>query len=222
MHNNSKEQMFEITRSLSIVVEEYNSYLQMKLGFRPNHPYKDGQTEGLGEKHVGHYPFIPTYNPGTLIQCLCEVRDYIRKRGGKGSRSPLSFLDCGCGIGNIMLLARSIDGYGKIAGVEYDNATHKVAQELLPYNEDITRGDLINFHGYGYFDVIYFYEPISCQEKSKIFCKKLISSMKVGAVVIPNGNSRAFREDPMRRFKQLPIDCRTAYEKIEGTDIKQQ
>ncbi len=223
MHNDSKEQMFEIIHSLSKVVENYNYYLQMKLGFRPNYPYKDEQRKGLGEKHVGHYPFIPTYKPATLLQCLCEVRDYIRKKRGRDPHNPsLSFLDCGCGIGNIMLLARSIDGYGTVAGIEYDNATHRVAQELLPYNEDITRGDLINFNGYGNFDVIYYYEPISCQEKSKIFYKKLISGMKVGAVIIPNGNSYLFREDPMKRFKQLSIDCRTAYEKVEGTGTKQQ
>lgn len=221
MSNNSKKYMSEIIRSLSRVAENYNYYFQMKLGFLPSYPYKDEKNKGPGEKHVGHYPFIPTYNLNTLIQCICEVRDYIRKRKGKGPHSPLSFLDCGCGVGNIMLLVSNINGYGTVAGIEYDNATYKVAQELLPYNKDVMRGDLINFNGYCNFDVIYFYEPISSIEKRRIFYRKLMDDMKVGAIVIPNGGSLSFEEDTMNRFKQLPIDYRRAYEKVEGTGIKQ-
>ncbi len=220
-----KKQMFEVIHSLSAASETYASHIQKQLGFGTNFTPEEkekGKDKGPGIMHDGHYPFIPTYSISSLVRCLCEVRDYISKRDKiSGNPLRLKFLDCGCGIGNIMMLAKRIDGYKSVVGIEYDSATYKVAKELLSqYSDDINdkviHNDLLDFRGYGKFDVIYYYEPISDVKKRNEFCKKLANNMKAGAVVIANGHSYLFSEDKAERFKHVPTTRCSAYEKVKG------
>ena len=213
----NKKQLLEGIRCLSAIVGSYNSYLQAQLGFGTDGVFGEKGKKGPGKKRKGHYPFIPTYGAGSWLRCLFEVRNYIlakRKKDGKRFRN-LSFFDCGCGIGNIMLLARYIEGFEEVHGIEYDPATYEVAQKLMfSYNSNVIQGDLAEFDGYGNYDVLYYYTPISCPKKSKIFYKKLMDGMKIGAVVIPNGHAFLFEQDS-KRFKQLIGTTRRAYEKVK-------
>lgn len=213
----NKRQLLDGMRCLSAIVGTYNSYLQAELGFGSSFVFGEKVKKGPGKTHKEHYPFIPTYDAGSWLRCLFQVRDYIlakRKKNGKSYRN-LSFFDCGCGVGNIMLLVRYMEGFGEVHGIEYDAATHEVARKLMfSHNSNVIQGDLVEFDDYGYYDVLYYYTPIVCQEKSGIFYKKLMNGMKVGAVVIPNGHAFIFEQDP-KRFKQLPNMTRRAFEKIK-------
>lgn len=213
----NKKQLLDGIRCLSAIVGSYNQYIQTQLGFGSDVVLGETGKKGPGKKHEGHYPFIPSHDVGSLLRCFFQVRDYIlakRKESGKRFRN-LNFLDCGCGVGNIMLLVRYMEGFAEVSGVEYDLATWETARKLIPgYSSNIVLGDLVEFDNYGHYDVLYYYTPISCPDKSSMFYKKLMSGMKIGAVVIPNGSSYLFEQDA-KRFRQLPKTTRRAFEKVK-------
>ena len=104
----NKEQLLEGIRCLSSVVENYNNYIRSELGFSNNYSIEE-RGKGPGKLHKEHYPFIPTYDISSLLRCLYQVRDYIFKK--KKSHRNLNFFDCGCGVGNIMLLVKYMEGF---------------------------------------------------------------------------------------------------------------
>lgn len=177
--------------SLVNVVECYISYFQAELGFGHDRKRKP-------KRHKGHHPFIPTHNPVKTLNYLRRARDYIRKRDG--IRYTANFLDCGCGIGNIMLLAHAV-GFDNVGGVEYDDKTCKFAKQLLGRRGKVFKEDLIEFKNYAYYNVIYYFEPMHCEQKRAIFMKKLVNDTKVGTILITNGNSAVFRDS--RKFKMV-------------------
>ncbi len=191
----SEEDRLNVT-CLERVVSGYNRYFQNKLGFAP-------ESKKKGKKHKGHYHFIPSTCSGNILNYLRIAKDHINKKRKSSAYSlGLNFLDCGCGIGNIMLLANAVGGFNRIAGIEYDLATYKVAKELMEHYT-VIRGDLTNFPNYADYDILYYYEPISDGDKKLLFFEKMENDMEIGAVIISNGGSMYFESN--RRFKRLQI-----------------
>lgn len=195
-------------KTLAWVVSEYNRYFQIALGFY------DWRNKGKGKRHKDHHCFIPS-SPIQTLTFLRIARDHIRKRDGKtrrGGHKALLFFDCGCGVGNIILLSCSMGGYGRGAGIEYDKATYEMAKMLVP-SADIINGDLVDFDHYDKYDVIYYYEPIISIRKRRIFINKLMNGAKVGAVIIGNGIGAT----DMRRsskFRKVSRKTSRIYEKM--------
>jgi hypothetical protein len=196
------------SKNLEWVVSEYNCYFQTALGFL------DCGNKGKGKKYKDHHYFIPS-SPIQTLTFLRIARNHIRKRDGKIRKmdhKSLLFFDCGCGIGNIILLSRSMGGYGRGAGIEYDKATYEMAKMLIP-SADIINGDLVDFDHYDKYDVIYYYEPIISIRKRRIFINKLMNGAKVGAVIIGNGVGAS----DMRRsskFRKVSRKTSLIYEKM--------
>lgn len=179
--------------SLNNTISRYIYHLQGQLGFGPCAKKK-------GKVHEGHYPFIPSGHSSRTLSYLHMAREHICKKRGDDYRP--NFLDCGCGIGNIMLLARAIGGFDKVDGIEYDLATYKVAKVLAhSYDNNVFKGDLVKSRRFGNYDVIYYYEPISDQEKRMLFFGKLANNTKVGTIIISNSGSSYFSEN--RKFKSI-------------------
>jgi protein-L-isoaspartate O-methyltransferase len=199
----SKDELIEILHATSNALDSYNRYLRRELGFG-----NSGMASlGPGKRHKDHHEFIPTNGAINILMWLLDARNHIRKKRGRGWRGNLKFLDCGCGVGNIMALAKRVDGIESIAGIEYDRATCLLARKLLLRpgyrRENVIHGDLVNFGNYGEYDIIYYYEPINGHRKAAVFYELLKNDMKVGAVIIPNGHSNVFANDKDGRFKEV-------------------
>lgn len=169
----------------------------------------------IQDKHSS-YPFIPKSVHVVLPQ-LIYAYDYLRK---KYDRHNFSFLDAGCGFGNIMMLAGGI-GFD-VCGLEFDPVTIEFAASINPYWKEIRQQDILTYNGYGKFDVIYYYCPFCCRKETE-FEKRVENQMKVGAILIAYGSLHG-RMAVDKHFRELIFRSRrtdfysvitSAYEKIK-------
>lgn len=93
---------------------------------------------GLPETGQGMYPFVP-YNKQSFLIMLDRAIATFKKYHG---RKPRTFLDIGCGIGNILYYARQ-KGL-KVSGLEFNPAYIPFAKKLLPKAE-IIQGDMLKW-----------------------------------------------------------------------------
>ena len=167
----------EIIRVLSSSIRTYNSYFQHILGTDDEGGYKKSNKD--------HYSFIPTHNIEKIVRTL----HYVRTLDTGRNRSRNKFLDCGCGIGNIMMIANSL-GF-KAYGIEYEKENVELARKLLRNtinpDEQVIYGDIMEYKHYKQYDVIYYYEPLKNHRKQRKFADKIAKDAKRGAFVIPNG-----------------------------------
>lgn len=165
-----------------------------------NHPVVP---KNKGKKNHDYHEFVPSNNTTHVIRCLYSIQEYLIKQRDQSSWHALKFLDAGCGVGNIMLLAEAV-GF-RVKGVEYDTKTWRLGNKLVKNNQNkpkIIKGDIITFRGYKNYDVIYFYVPIQNYERMQCFVTNLKNRMKVGAVVIVyNYSVENIKDD--KRFKEL-------------------
>ena len=133
----------------------------------------------------GSYTFIPRESDN-IIYILQFLKEHIEKN--KCLPSSTKFLDAGCGIGNILMIAYAM-GFHNCAGLEFDDETVKIAKLLTRRQNrnwaSIMKRDIITFKTYKDYDVIYFYRPLSDHNKQIKFEQHLYNTMKVGAIVIP-------------------------------------
>ena len=131
----------------------------------------------------GHFHFIARETE-PLLRMLIHLRSHFGEQ-----RKKIKFLDCGCGIGNVVILARfaGFDAYG----VEYDKQTLKRGKEVLPLfgveSSKLHQGDLLEYPDFDKYDVLYGYCPMSHGGKERTFEKKLYKDMKIGAMLIGIG-----------------------------------
>ena len=114
-----------ILEDINKVIEQYNLYFQRKLGSIPG-IYKKSNKD--------HYCFIPSRDIVEIINTLYKVKEQLHT-------PPIKFLDCGCGIGNIMLIAEVV-GY-EVYGIEYEKVTCKIARDLT-WKPNTVRGNKKN------------------------------------------------------------------------------
>jgi len=135
---------------------------------------------------MGHYHFIPR-DVENVLSMLIYSRNYLKTvlpkslEYGKGPK----FLDCGCGVGNIVILAHfaGFDAYG----VEYDPLTLTRGRRLLKqFDIDpkrLMKGDILEYSKYHEYDVLYGYCPMNNSEFEHKFEYKLRLDMKIGALI---------------------------------------
>lgn len=186
-----------IERCLNEVVNEYNTYFQKQL--------KTFSTT-FSKSNCKHFSFIPANNVSNLAKTLAMIREYIKAPSAK-------FLDCGCGIGNVMLIAKSLgfDAYG----IEYDEEIYKTALELTQnrYNniKQVIHGDVTTFGHYANYDVLYFFSPINDKEKKCKFIEKLSNDTKVGGIIYSYSPPVDFSRDV--RFKAIS-ETQSVWQKV--------
>jgi len=171
-----KQQRMQI-HTMSTVIWAYTAYFQKMLGCFAG----DGnQTKRKWTK--GHHPFIPSHSTREVISTLKMVREHMIAKRDRDRFHVLKLLDCGCGVGNILLMARALGGYS-LTGLEYDPRVCKIARILI-MDAEIIRQNILTYKHYAQHDVIYYYQPISDNTKMCRFAKKVNNDIKVGTVVI--------------------------------------
>ena len=127
------------------------------------------------------YPFVPM--PLRLVyDQLRAVRRRLRERDGEGGPLP-SFLDIGCGIGNIMLLAEQMEF--DVHGVEKDEYPCRIARKFFG-EERVELEDIWEYGRYHAFDVLYYFRPFSRREQQLRFEAMVEERLRPGAILIAN------------------------------------
>jgi len=142
------------------------------------------------------YPFVAMDTRQVFAQ-LKFVRNYLDEKGGKPPGHGYSFLDIGCGIGNILLFAEQ---FGFDAhGIEKDLYPRETASSLLD-TDQIYDEDIRNFERYGDFDILYYFCPLTDGQRE--FERHIEESLRPGGVLIANyKRDNGIRQD--RRFLRL-------------------
>jgi 2-polyprenyl-3-methyl-5-hydroxy-6-metoxy-1,4-benzoquinol methylase len=182
-----RKDLKETVSNLSIICGTYIKYIAKTNGLKQgDYDLKDG-TKCFG--------FIPYPYNSALNYTLTNIYNKFDR-----SVNWPKFLDIGCGIGNIVMLANLI-GFTS-DGIEYDPKIYKVAKHLELYRSTIFKGDMRKFKRYHEYDVLYYYRPILCDEAMKKFSHKLAETVKPGAYVICNGDSEGFKQSKDFEFDE--------------------
>jgi len=145
------------------------------------------------------YPFV-AMDTRQVFEQMAIVHTHLGMDKNPGKIR--SFIDVGCGIGNIMLIAEqySFDAYG----IEKDEYPFQLATELID-TEHVWQKDIWEFEDYDKFDVIYYFRPLPDAEPQTKFEKLIEEKIKTGGILIANRKmSKAIEEDS--RFKRLSAE----------------
>lgn len=155
------------------------------------------------QKRVGAHPFIPLRADTRFMGALIYIKKYLDSNRRYGIRK---FLDAGCGIGNIMVLAKEI-GFD-VHGLEIDPKTIAKAKEVFPHiHGHIEKYNILTYKDYGKYDVIYYYQPLRDKDREVRFELRVENQMKVGAIVFPIGKD-SFEISLDKRFKRHNMDVK--------------
>lgn len=144
------------------------------------------------------YPFVAMDTRQIFAQ-LRFVGDFLELDRDEPASPMPRFLDVGCGIGNVLLIAEQF-GFD-VYGIEKDEYSFPIAAKLI--GEDrVAQADIWAYEGYGEYEVIYYYRPFSGRVQQLRFEKLIEDAMKPGGLLIANHkNSNAIDQD--RRFERL-------------------
>ena len=154
------------------------------------------------------YPFV-AMDTRQAFQEIKLAWDYLKEKKSGTEASPPTFLDIGCGIGNVLLFAEQV-GFD-VYGIEKDPYPFYVASRMLGSGR-ISQDDILDYDRYGEFDVVYYFCPLTDGTLQRNFELQVENSIRPGAILIANyKRSEEIKKDP--RFRKLNIDL-PVWEKI--------
>lgn len=144
---------------------------------------------------TSEYPFVPMDTRQAYAQ-ISLARDLLREQ--KKMRPGVSFIDVGCGIGNVMLMAElmEFDAYG----IEKDEYPFKIAKKLM--GDCVTQDDIWKFDRFSDFDVIYYFRPFAEKKMQLTFEHMIEEKLKTGGILIAN-RKMDMEIDNNPRFQRL-------------------
>ena len=142
------------------------------------------------------YPFVAMDTRQVFAE-IKFVRDYLDEQGTKPVGHKYSFMDIGCGIGNILLFAEQL-GFD-IHGIEKDDYPRETASSLLD-TDQIYNADIRTFRQYDRFDVLYYFCPLTDGQRE--FERYIEDVIRPGAMLIAN-YKRDNRIEDDSRFRRL-------------------
>lgn len=179
----------------SVLAEEerdiYIGVINRFIGYYSRQAQKETQNDTTRE-----YPFV-AMDTRQVFEQMAIVHKHLEM--DKNPRKICSFLDVGCGIGNIMLIAEqySFEAYG----FEKDEYPFQLATKLID-TEHVWQKDIWEFEDYDKFDVIYYFRPLPDAGPQTKFELLVEDKIKEGGILIANRKiSKAIEEDC--RFKRL-------------------
>jgi len=136
----------------------------------------------------GKWHFVPQ-DAERAFGVLSGIYNVLKEEGAFDfPTSTPTFIDAGCGIGNIVMIARCI-GY-RAYGIELNDKYVDMAEEILTsqiatydhYN--VKKGDILKEGDWGKYNVIYYFQPIKDQQLEIEFEKKVEEMAKPGAFIV--------------------------------------
>lgn len=166
------------------------------------------------------YPFVAMDPRQVFAQLAFCARlfalDQADPRLLSEERKP-SFLDVGCGIGHVLLMAEQFGFAAR--GIEKDDYSLAIAKRLL--GEDrVSRADIWSYEKYSDFEVIYYFRPFCARDQQLLFEKMIEDKMKPGAILIANHKNSDFIDQDWRFSRiclSLPIWRKNVYSEEENT-----
>ncbi len=142
------------------------------------------------------YPFV-AMDTRQVFEQLLFVGRHLREKQGCQELDDFSFVDVGCGFGNVMLFAEQFgfDTYG----IEKDETSIEVALGFFD-EKQIIKADIMNYKGYGRFDVVYFFCPLT--EGEREFEEFIEDEIRAGSILIGN-YKRSKKIETDKRFRRL-------------------
>lgn len=167
-------------------------------------------SRGSGNDTSREYPFVAMDSRQVFRQVALVHRHLGLDREPAANSSPTppvapSFLDVGCGIGNVMLLAEQL-GF-EVHGLEKDRKPCAVARRLFD-PERVSEADIWEYADYQRFKVIYYFRPFADRELQLQFERMIEDRLQPGGLLIANHkNSDDIAADPRftRLHPELPV-----------------
>ena len=148
---------------------------------------------------ASEYPFV-AMDARQVFGQVSFVKDYLLERDGlHNAVERYSFIDVGCGMGNVMLIAEQL-GFD-VFGIEKDRYTLPIARQLFDESR-VLEEDIRHYPDYHRFDVVYYFCPFSDGDLQRSFESQIEAAMKPAAILIAN-HKRSMAIDQDGRFKRL-------------------
>ena len=173
------------------IMMQVMDFMMHKVACDTHREWSDGSMtetmKEIGSAHVyDYYSFIPNAI-NKVVEQLVYASTILKEE--HPNRTSFRFLDVGCGIGNIMMLAKS-SGFRVAHGIEFD----KNHQKRFLYDDINQAGsevrvfwqDAMKFTDYGAYDVVYMYRPIHDYLKERKLERIVTGTMKKGAFFLAN------------------------------------
>jgi len=163
---------------------------------------RDSQRQSQNDPE-SEYPFVPMDTRQVYDQ-LKFVHGFLTDSRQSAS-APLSFLDIGCGIGNVLLFAELMEF--TVSGLEKDEYPFTIAAKLIG-QEKVVQQDIWEYDRYQTFDVIYYFRPFHEGNLQRRFERFIEDQLKPGGVLIANRKmDQGIDADPRfcRLHPDLPI-----------------
>ncbi len=157
---------------------------------------RDSQRESHNDVET-EYPFVPM-DPRQVYAQIKLVRDYLQKDNANGNKR---FIDIGCGIGNVLLVAELMDF--DVWGIEKDEFPFKVAEKLI--GSQVSQADIWQYDDYHTFKVIYYLRPFHDGIMQRKFERFIEDQLQPGGILIAN-RKMSTEIDTDKRFRRLADD----------------
>lgn len=152
-------------------------------------------TEAMRHRIQGSHADISL--PATHFEALCHAA--YRVCLAQGRNAPLRFLDVGCGGGTKIVAASSF--FPIAHGIDNHPSSVKMGQSVVERlgfpRGSVTEANALTFDGYGDYDIIYFFRPISVREDLKAMEDRILANARPGTILIaPYHGFTAEHDDP--------------------------
>ena len=128
------------------------------------------------------YPFI-AMDTRQVFEQIQFVSRYLKKTGQAKDKSEFTFLDIGCGTGNVLLIAEQFDF--DVYGIEKDDYPCTIARQLID-DAKILQEDIRGYKHYDKYDVVYYFCPFSDGKQQRQFERFIEDQMRTGGILIAN------------------------------------
>lgn len=167
------------------------------------HGYFSPTPPHLYSPEIGRHGDVPYPFTG-FFRLMQVVRRLVLALGHRSA----SFLDVGCGVG--LKLVQAAEFFDVVHGFEFDPdraaAAHLLVERSRRMHDRGFCADALTFDGYGDYDVIYAYKPLSDPELLQQMERRILAQVKPGCLLILPYFEFEFR------FEEL--GCTRVYDKV--------
>lgn len=185
-----KKKTLKITKNEELLAEKLNLAIHRMSKIHPSYNHSTRDIEGNR-----CWNFVP-HEGSAVAKYLIAIK--------KAEKRQLNFLDLGCGIGNMLILA-NILGYKSI-GVEYNEELVKIARRI--YSSHIIQYNILNIENFLEYDVIYMYRPIDDEKVLKKLMQKIITKAKIGTYFIFMSCDHSFMLSKKENLRLIKVNIR--------------